>query len=161
MLRTLPVLILAFLNITLFGVAGLFSSEVTKAAGNETLVRSPNCGYLNVSTNDPKQSIFNAVNVNSTLAATAYSRACYGSTKDKLQCNQYTQQSLKWKSNSNATCPFGDDICAYGATSAYEMDTGKMDSHADLGINARKADRVQIRKVRHNSCYSAPPFLRF
>lgn len=148
LLRTMPVLVLAFLNLTLFGLAGIFSSEVTKAAGNETLIRSPNCGYLNISTDDPKQLAFNSVDLNDTLAATSYSRACYGSTQNNLQCNQYVQQSLPWTSNQNATCPFGDDICVYGATAAYEMDTGKLNSHEQLGINARKADRVQFRKVR-------------
>ena len=153
MLRTLPVLALALLNITLFGLAGLFSSEVTKSAGNETLIRSPNCGYLNISQDNPSQIIATNLDLNNTIAATAYSRACYGTTADNLQCNQYVQQSLNWTSNQNATCPFGDDICIYGATSAYEMDTGKLDSHEHLGINDRKANRVQFRKV----CVSGEP----
>ena len=147
-LRTLPVLLLALLNLTIFAVAGIFSSEVTKAAGNETLVRSPNCGYLDIPTDDPKQTAWNTVELNDTLTATAYQRACYGGKQNTLQCNQYAQQSIPWKSNQNATCPFGDDICIYGATAAYEMDTGKLDSHEDLGINARKSHRVQLRKVR-------------
>ena len=148
MLRTLPILTLAFLNISLFGLAGLFSSEVTKAAGNETLIRSPNCGYLNINVNDTKETAFDTVDQDATVAATAYSRACYNTTQKSLQCNQYVQQSLNWTSNPNATCPFGNDICIYGATSAYEMDTGKLDSHEHLGINDRKANRVQFRKVR-------------
>ena len=161
-LRTLPVLALALINLAVFGVAGVFSSEVTKAAGNETLVRSPNCGYLNVTAQDPKQTVFNSVQINETLAATTYQRACYGGKQSTLQCSQYAKQSLPWKTNQNATCPFGDDLCIYGSTSAYEMDTGKLDSHADLGINARKSHRVQLRKVsRFESGLSVPllPFL--
>ena len=44
--RSLPLACLALLNIAVFGVAGIFSSDVTKAAGNETLIRSPHCGFL-------------------------------------------------------------------------------------------------------------------
>ena len=79
LLRNLPFVILALLNIALFGVAGIFSSEVTKAAGNETLVRSPNCGYLALSDDVTQESeaAFIALDLNDTLSASTYSRACY------------------------------------------------------------------------------------
>lgn len=82
-----------------------------------------------------------------TLAATTYSRACYGTTQNPLQCAQYSQQQLPWTVNQNATCPFTNGICFYGDSSAYEMDTGYIDSHEALGINAPKSERVQYRKV--------------
>lgn len=131
------------------GLAGIFSSEVTRAAGNETLIRSPDCGVLN-STNPGSQqalSAFEAIEARDTLAATTYSRACYGSTQNILQCAQYLKQQLPWKVNQNATCPFTNGICTYGGSSAYEMDTGTIDSHEALGINAPKSERIQYRKV--------------
>lgn len=80
-----------------FALASIFSSEVTKAAGNEALIRSSQCGVLN-STNAidvVKQSAnFNELEVNQTLTATTYARACYGETNDPLQCNQYALQKL-------------------------------------------------------------------
>ena len=87
------------------------------------------------------------MDVNDTLAATTYSRACYGSSQNLLQCSQYPQQQLPWQVNLNVTCPFTDDLCIYGDSSAYEMDTGQIDSHQALGINAPKSERVQYRKV--------------
>ena len=131
------------------GLAGIFSSEVTRAAGNETLIRSPDCGVLD-STNPGSQqalSALEATDARDTLAATTYSRACYGSTQNILQCAQYPKQQLPWKVNQNATCPFTNGICIYGGSSAYEMDTGSIDSHEALGINAPKSERVQYRKV--------------
>lgn len=128
----------------------MFSSEVTKAAGNETLIRSSDCGFLNFSSNTfDKQSFaaLNSVDLNDTLTATTYSRACYGNTQNLLQCAQYPQSQLRWKVNQNATCPFTNDLCYYGDSSAYEMDTGYIDSHQALGINAPKSERVQYRKV--------------
>lgn len=149
-IRTLPLVALAVINFVLFGVAGVFSSEVTKAAGNETLIRSPDCGSLNFTGEAASQqslAALNSVDVNDTLAATTYSRACYGSSHNLLQCAQYPQQQLPWKVNQNATCPFKNDLCFYGDSSAYEMDTGHIDSHQALGINAPKSERIQYRKV--------------
>ncbi len=148
--RALPLALLALLNITVFGVAGIFSSDVTKAAGNETLIRSPHCGYLNL-TGDvdtiQNSAAFNSIDLNDTLAATTYSRACYDNTENALGCNQYVRQQLRWTSNQNGTCPFSPDLCIYGSTAAYEMDTGPLDTHEHLGINAAQSDRIQYRKV--------------
>lgn len=147
-LRTSPLVVLALLNMTIFGLAGIFSSEVTKAAGNETLIRSPNCGILNGSAASLQNTVsFNVQDVNDTLTATTYSRACYDNAQNSLQCSQYTRQTLPWTANQNASCPFAPEICIYGGTAAYEMDTGLLDSHKALGINAPKSDRVEYRKV--------------
>ncbi len=45
---------------------------------------------------------------------------------------------------SNASCPFAKETCLFSPTSACEMDTGQMDSHEILGIDA---ERVTLRKV--------------
>ena len=147
--RSLPLALLALLNSAVFGVAGIFSSDVTKAAGNETLIRSPHCGYLALTgVGTPQDTIAaNMVDQNDTLAATTYSRACYDNIDSGFGCNQYVQQQLHWTSNQNATCPFSPGLCIYGSTAAYEMDTGLLDTHEHLGINAAQSDRIQYRKV--------------
>ena len=151
LIRTLPAICLALLNLALFGVAGIFSSEVTKAAGNETLILSHTCGRLNATMGSTPTQVneanFGLLEVNDTLTATTYSRACYGNIENNLQCNQYARQSLHWQTNQNASCPFTSDLCWYGGTAAYEMDSGRLDSHDDIGINAPKSHRVQYRKV--------------
>ena len=150
-LRTLPIIAIALINLTAFGLAGIFSSEVTKAAGNETLVRSSSCGILNQTSSDPSSQpsldAFENLDLNDTLAAATYAKACYSNTENSLQCNQYTRPNLTWKTNQNATCPFSTDLCIYGAAAAYEMDSGLIDSHDDLGINAPPSHRVQYRQV--------------
>ncbi|KAL8924268.1 MAG: hypothetical protein Q9172_002741 [Xanthocarpia lactea] len=141
--RTLPLIALAVINLTLFAVASVFSSEVTQGAGHETLVRSGNCGFLLYGEDDKVEMI-----VPDTLAATSYSRACYGAAREPLLCNQYAQRRLGWTTNPNATCPFAPELCMYGdAPTGYEMDTGLLNSQEDLGINAPDSDRVQYRKV--------------
>ena len=149
LIRTLPLAGLALLNLVLFGVAGVFSSEVTKAPGNETLVRSPNCGYIYLT--DPgsfkAQIDYNSMDLNDTLPAAAYERACYESAENSLQCGQFIQRQLRWTSNPSTPCPFSPNMCYSGDTTAYEMDTGLIDSHDDLGVNAPKMHRVKYRKV--------------
>ena len=150
LMRTIPLAGLALLNLALFGLAGVFSSEVTKAPGNETLVRSPNCGYVYLK--DPTgsfeaQAEYNSVATNDTIPAAAYQRACYDNAENLLQCGQFIQRQLRWTSNPSSPCPFSPQMCYSGDMTAYEMDTGLIDSHDDLGINAPKIHRVQYRKV--------------
>ena len=145
----------------LSGIAGVFSSEVTKAAGDETPIRSPNCGLLDLTGTGTKQSqaAYYAADLNDTLAASTYSRACYDSTENVLQCNQYVQQQLKWQTDQNASCPFLPDLCLYSGTSAYQINSRLIDSHEEFGINAAKSELVQYRKVAtcspiHTKCYA-------
>ena len=151
-LRNLPLVILAILNMSLFGLAGVFSSEISKAAGNETLLRSPNCGTLMTYPEFPE--VYRAVDANQTLAAAAYSRACYGSDSDDLTCNRYPRRNIQFTTKPNAHCPVDDALCALGPNSAFEVESKLIDSHEDLGINAKKSERIQFRKT--TSCTIVP-----
>ena len=154
-LQSLSLILLAVSNMVLFGIAGVFSAEVTEAVGNGTLIQSPNCGYLLPDTNRPGLSSFeaitgaNAMEANDTLAASAYSKACYGNTLGGSQCHQYPKSSIPWTNKTNAPCPFERNICKDGV-GGYEMDTGFIDSHETLGINSKASERIEYRK--HTSC---------
>ncbi|KAI9716556.1 MAG: hypothetical protein M1812_005287 [Candelaria pacifica] len=146
--RSFPLVLLALTNLTFFGAAGILSAEVTKAAGNETLIMSPNCGFWHSGDVTAGNTAgFQAKVLNDTITASNYARACYGNTGNVLQCNSYTKQQIPWKVNVNATCPFELGTCIGTNTAAYEMDTGPIDSHEMLGINAPQKNRVTYRKV--------------
>ncbi|KAI9699287.1 MAG: hypothetical protein M1836_002897 [Candelina mexicana] len=147
--RSLPLVLLALLNLAFFGAAGILSAEVTRAAGNETLIMSPNCGSWDIQSDNITGSVagFQSKVLNDTITAANYARACYGNTGNVLQCNSYTKQQIPWKTNVNATCPFKSGTCIGTNTAAYEMDTGPIDSHEMLGINAPQRDRITYRKV--------------
>ena len=150
MLRSLPLVILAGCNLLLFAVAGVFSSEVTKAAGNETLVRSSRCGYWKLSAGidtDPLPSSKDLADESDTLAASTYSRACYGDIQDRPQCRILPRPKIAWKTKMGAPCPFASEICAGGPSAAIKLDSELIDSHKDLGINSKESERVQYRKV--------------
>ena len=147
-LRSLPLIILALCNTLLFAVAGVFSSEVTKAAGNETLIMSPNCGYILPNpSNLVKQLEFDAKDVNDILAAITYSRACYGGAPNELQCGRFRQPKLAYTSEMNVSCPFQSNICREGPSAAFQIKSGWIDTHKDLGINTKPSDRLQYRRV--------------
>lgn len=150
-LRTLPLALLALTNLIIFIVAGIFSSEVTRAPGKGVLIQSENCGSLTFDLSNgftrEVSAAFDSVILNDTTLAASYVRSCYGSDFNVLKCDRYVKPQVQWKTNMNASCPFGDNICLYGNTSAIEMDTGLIDSHYALGINAPQTDRVQYRKV--------------
>ena len=148
-LRFLPLAMLALTNLVLFSLAGVFSAQVTKAAGNETLIKSPNCGAWGISdSQDPQvQAAFRSKTLLDTTSASTYARSCYGQVQNPLDCNQYTQPNISWVVNQNASCPFLGGICRYGDHAAYQMDTGAVDSHQVLGVNAPPADRITYRKV--------------
>ena len=151
-LVNLPLIALAISNMLVFAVAGVFSSEVAKAAGNETLIMGPNCGYMVDDPSLPDSSPlrlagWSAMEANDTLVANSYARDCYSDIPDDLRCNRFVKPKLSFTSKPNASCPFSDDICMEGPTAAFEVDSGLMDSHSDLGINSRESDRVQYRKV--------------
>ena len=151
-LQSLALVLLAVSNMVLFGIAGVFSAEVTKAAGNETLIYSPNCGYLMPITNRTDLPSYdattgaNAMDANDTLAAAAYSRACYGKSAGGSQCHQYPKPNIPWTNQTNVPCPFKGNICK-DDVGAFEMDTGFIDSLATLGINSKASEAVQYRKV--------------
>ena len=147
--RSLPLALFALLNLIVFAIAGVFSSQVTKAAGDETLVISPNCGYFALDSEKTQQSLFalSLKNLNDTITAASYARACYGGLQDPLKCNIYTQPQIEWTTNQNASCPFASGVCYFSDKAAYEMDTGPIDSHDVLGINAPVQDRITYRKV--------------
>ncbi|KAL8780906.1 MAG: hypothetical protein Q9213_006246, partial [Squamulea squamosa] len=150
-LRNLPFITLAVCNMLLFAIAGVFSAEVTKAAGNATLIRSATCGYLLLDDNQSDLTAlqaskgFRAMDANDTLTASAYSRACYDNAQIALQCYQYPKPNIPWTNRSDVPCPFGDNICK--DIGGFQMDSNFIDSHATLGINSKKFDRVQYRKV--------------
>ena len=147
-LRNLLFIALALCNTILFSVAGVFSSEVTKGAGDEILINSQGCGILQQKNNDSRTLVeVSKMEAKLTLAAKTYSRACYSESLDALQCNQFVKPRLPWSSKKNVSCPFQSDLCLEGPTTAFQMDTGLLDSHEMLGINAKESDRLQYRKV--------------
>lgn len=144
--RSVLPLLPALITFVAFSAAGVFSSQINKAAGNEVLLSGDFCGqwtFLDTNT----ENYVNKLN-NDTLVAANYARYCYGggSTLSSL-CGTYRQQQVFWSVNQNATCPFQAGLCQFSNNAALQLDTGYMDSHRVLGLNSAPADRVNFRRV--------------
>lgn len=136
---------LAMLNLSAFGAASIFSSAVAKAAGNETLMYSKDCGVARFpAVLDPTFSKLLRV-MHLSQSAAGYARSCYGQVDNLLQCNTYPQRQIEWNTYRNASCPFESHRCLNNLAVAF--DTGELDTFKVFGVNAPPTDRVTYRRV--------------
>ncbi len=136
---------LAFLNLSAFGAASIFSSAVAKAAGNETLMHSKNCGWAKFpETLDPTFSKLLRV-MKLSQSAAGYARSCYGEVDNLLQCTTYPQRQIKFETRRNVPCPFESHRCLNNLTVAF--DTGELDTFHVFGVNSPPSDRMIYRRV--------------
>lgn len=80
-------------------------------------------------------------------AGAAYAQQCYGNNATAQECSIFVKKEIPALVSGNASCPFagGDKICL--RKSNLRIDTGMIDSHEHMGINAAPPDRVQLRRV--------------
>ncbi|KAM5351188.1 hypothetical protein ACJ41O_003911 [Fusarium nematophilum] len=150
--RTRDVAVLAFLALFNFAAwtAAAVLSALVAGSGGPLIYVSPDCGFYA----DPSEAIsftpaagFEARLLNSTRIADEYVQTCYNtSTSSNSLCQQFVQQEIRWTGKPNATCPFASGMCLGGDNAAFEMDSGMIDSHATLGLNAAKENRVLYRR---------------
>jgi hypothetical protein len=130
-----------------FTLAGLFSSRITTAIGPYVLARGEFCGSWTIP--DALTTVTKGAFVKSvadTMEADNYVRQCYennGTAKDSA-CAIFIRPTLPFSINANAKCPFDETVCN---GTAFEMDTGKLDSQLHFGLNAPPKDRIEIRRV--------------
>lgn len=121
--RILSLIVLTAIFISLFVVAGGFSSQISSSAGNEVLLKGGNCGITTESSIfDTTARILAAGRLND---AVNYAQQCYATNNSGiLGCDKFVSQKLPtaiW--NYNASCPFQADICRSNGTSIH-LDTG-------------------------------------
>jgi hypothetical protein len=162
MITCVTIFILAILNATLFMAAGTFSNTLIDA-GSEVLSRSPHCGlwnqtYFNIVSNGPNPTSesafqlsveFLAKEINDVQQSLQFARDCYMSGPSQYwdsTCGTFQAPRLNWTTASNGTCPFGDEVCS-DHSQTIVLDTGMIDTHNDLGINALPGDRLGYRRV--------------
>ncbi|CAK1358405.1 hypothetical protein CB0940_06977 [Cercospora beticola] len=76
----------------------------------------------------------------------AYVDRCFGRPNGTSGCSQLPIQQLPYEADTSASCPFAG-LCTLGDNGAMRMDTGLLDSHVHLGVNAKEEDRVGFQIV--------------
>ena len=144
--RTLYLIALAVGIAAVFAVASIFSSQVTKSANSEVLVDSSGCGFWEFPTNATNAGVHNydLKIVNESAQTQAYTDKCYRTGHQDPSCGTFQVPEIIWTTTQNASCPFIDGTCL---TPSFQMDTGFLDSHSILGINAKESQRVSVRKL--------------
>ncbi|KPI39496.1 uncharacterized protein AB675_5103 [Cyphellophora attinorum] len=148
--RALPLALFAIVFSCALTAGSILSSLVAKSSGSERLITSDNCGFFaydNSSSLPIRTKAMVSKDLNDTLIASAYSRQCYqGNDKlNVMQCSTYEKPALTYKAVTNASCPFDKSMCLNNLV--YQLDTGLLDTHKDLGINMPTSGRVGFRKV--------------
>lgn len=159
--RLFPVVALASLCITLFTLAGTFISGLV--AQNKTqvvvLAKPDVCGgwFFNMTAIEkvviePAGAQELGIISKDTMDARLYAKWFYGNeTPLSIPNSRFPARSLPSTAKSTP-CPFkGEGRClgknGTATDTATVWDTGLMDSHYELGVNAPVEDRVQVRKV--------------
>jgi hypothetical protein len=159
--RTSLILLACILQFATFAVAGLFSSRVADAADEVLIQASPDCGWYDTNQNYESGEISNlndeqlnsldsyAISWRTTAVdARSYAISCYpwldGSVPNNASasCASYVVPQISSTISSTA-CPFAARACSAPAIS---FDSGWIDSHVHLGINAQEKDRVQVKR---------------
>ena len=149
--RTLIWAVFSILYLTTFAALAVFSSQVSRAASNLRLIRSPQCGYWEP---DPVGSsedfslgarAFASKVASDVVTASRYARACYTDNRTSAQCSVLPTAALPWKGYNDTNCPF-NDVSACEAGQAVRMETGLIDSQLHLGINTPPEHRLILYK---------------
>ncbi|OAP61564.1 hypothetical protein AYL99_03767 [Fonsecaea erecta] len=160
--RSIQIASLALIHAIIFMVAGAFSSTFLNA-GPSVLSRSDRCGVWD----EAYYEIAAAHNVNPTSAenfslsvqyiikqehdvqlSLEYAQKCYLTTPPYYMastCNTIQKPSLAF-SNYTSECPFQPQLC-HNKSDSIVFDTGIINSHDDLGINAHPEDRLTYQRI--------------
>jgi hypothetical protein len=155
---SIVIVLLAISHAVFFMVAGAFSATLANA-GPSVLSRSPYCGdfnqsYLTIVNNGVNPHTtgtfqlsleFIAKEEHDVQLSLEYARECYMASSLSSNCDTFQQPLLNWTTLQNGSCPFDSTTCSDSGTLMF--DTGLIDSHNDLGINAQPDDRLFYRRV--------------
>lgn len=150
--QILPLLVGTVLLAAGFAVAAVFSSRVN--LGNEVLLRPQSCMVFSPNRTPMQVASASVLAANSRWIQDAanYAQQCYPNNQSALvsACTNhpYVQQRLPFSVNTTASCPFDSELYAT-QTNNLLLDTGLMDTHNHLGINAPPDERLQYRLSLH------------
>jgi hypothetical protein len=164
--RTILIAIFALLHAALFIAAGTFSNRIISAGsttdGSRVLSISKHCGvwnqtYFDIAANGNNPESNETLQLSTQFISKTgleiqlslqYAQECY--LKDtnadfmSAACNTMKTPKLNWTTHQD-DCPFDTNVC-HTAADALVMETAVIDSHKDLGINAKPNDRITYQR---------------
>lgn len=177
-IRAYAIALSAVMYASLFTIAGISSNKAISApsvnGGSAVLLRNNNCGVWNTTILDivryAKYSTLTEWGMFTQYAAReaydvqvslGYSNECYTSKAAKdspsSTCQTLRSPNIRRNVSSSASCPFARQICLENPETI-TMDTGDIDSHLVLGINAAPEDRLKYRKITTCSVFNSTSY---
>ncbi|KAI0458885.1 hypothetical protein F5B21DRAFT_527707 [Xylaria acuta] len=148
-LHSLSTALVAVLSVAGFTIAGGFSAQISTSVGNESLVKSTNCGTLFPNPSNPDDYYASLPYVAEVFSNAAnYVQQCYSNNDNAFGCARYMKPRLSRIIDPEAACPFSDAICL-NKSGNIRLDTGYLDSHEHFGLNAPRNQRTLWRNVLH------------
>lgn len=144
--RVLPVVATAALSAAAFTVAGGFSSSISTGVGNDVLLDGSNCAIVNTSNSNDvaSMSLIQPYVSRQCSSAANYAQQCYSTnTSGMFDCGTFVKPRIPSSVDNQTACPFAEGICQSGAN--LHFDTGYIDSHEHLGLNAPPDERISFR----------------
>ena len=141
--RTLPLILIAILQMVAFALAAFFSSTIASSDRPVLVSNEDGCGYYgnNVSNID-----FMVSSRRTAEWALNYARECYINGVDSSLCNTFVTQNFDLETKS-VSCPFQDEsICLRTTEGAVQIDTGYLNSAKHFGINSKPEYSFDYRK---------------
>jgi hypothetical protein len=130
-----------------FAVLGGFSSRLSDAADSEVLITSHNCGYLDGSLATGFTPSFVPWIADKIQNDVTHVHQCYlHENAGQSSCGNFIADRLTASIDREAPCPFSDELCRSNNTNL-RIDSGFIDSHEHLGLNAPPEERLAWRKV--------------
>ncbi|KAI1427362.1 hypothetical protein F5Y12DRAFT_792384 [Xylaria sp. FL1777] len=140
----LPAFALSIFCVTIFTVAGVFSSQITSSVGTEVLLIGTSCGQTGNVLGFP-EAIFSYIG-RMERNALNYVQQCYSNSTSLTDCDDFATRRISTFVNVSAPCPFDSSVCRSPSKSII-LDTGYVNSHYHLGVNAPPNERILFRRI--------------
>jgi hypothetical protein len=127
----------------IFAAGSILSSQIANSMGDEVLISSPHCCFWNVTTasNTDNGLIYKQFSQDS-VTDNRYADFCYHQNATQGECQIYMKSRLAYNITRRIECPFpGKGTICLESSGAIRFDTGYLNSHDDLGVNARPEHR--------------------
>ncbi|KAJ9612345.1 hypothetical protein H2200_003942 [Cladophialophora chaetospira] len=164
--RSYAIGLFAVFYTVLFWIAGIFSNKAISTSSTngpwEVLSRSNDCGVwnqtyfdivslLDFSTEQNFEMLvqYKAKQAQDVQLSLEYAQECYFARSSALNvsstCKTFKTPRLNY-GNDYGKCPFPSELC-HDSSETVVLDTGYLDSHDHIGINAKPQDRLKYRRI--------------
>ncbi len=151
--RLLPLFLVALLSLALWSAAQLTLSYIWTTATDQFRIDKVLCGTLypegaGIDDEGEAAQVWNVYYMNRLEEASVYEGLCYSSSNpDPSACGRLPVPRLSFTAE-DAPCPVANpDLCIYTNSTPIIMDSGYINSHTHLGVNAAPENAIEYRKL--------------